>query len=137
MKILIYKILVFILIISAGCGDERSNIFGYDTRLKIMNTQNVDYYYCTSYTYPSLELVVNRYSTRYTVAARSTDIYTTHCCWEERLEDCCDSYLILNFFTKENYEKNSWDTIIAQNLIDTQMIFTVNQLDSMDWFINL
>ena len=137
MNNLIYKSLIFILIISAGCGDDRRNIFGYDTRLKVMNTQDVDYFYCTSTGYPNLELADNLYSTRYDVVAKSTDIFTTPCCWEEVLADCCDSHLILNFFTKENYEKNKWETIRDQNLIDTQMIFTVSQLDSMDWLIKL
>ncbi len=100
-----------------------------------MNNQSVDYYYCTSFTYPNLELVDNLYSTRYTLPSMSTDIYTHQCCWEELLMECCSGYLILDFFEKEKYEKQKWETIKNQNLIDTQLIFSVKQLDSMDWLI--
>jgi len=128
-------LLLILLMLSFSCGNERSNFLGFDTRLKIMNNQSVDYYYCTSFTYPNLELVDNLYSTRYYVSAGSTDIYTTQCCWEEKLASCCGNYLILDFFSKENYEKQKWETIKDQNLIDTQLIFSVKQLDSMDWLI--
>lgn len=137
MMLLFKKAFLLAVILLMSCGDERSNIFGFDTRLTLINTQDIDYFYCTSYTYPGLKLIDNFYSTRYTLKGKSTDIYTTQCCWEERLIECCSSHLILNFFKKENYEKNDWETIRDQNLIDTQMIFTIDQLDSMDWLVKL
>ena len=98
-------LLLILLMLSFSCGNERSNFLGFDTRLKIMNNQSVDYYYCTSFTYPNLELVDNLYSTRYTLPSMSTDIYTHQCCWEELLMECCSGYLILDFFEKEKYER--------------------------------
>ncbi|HOY13172.1 MAG TPA: hypothetical protein PLY70_08530 [Saprospiraceae bacterium] len=135
MNLFNYKVLLLSLIFSIGCGNERSNFLGWDTRLKIMNTQNIDYYYCASFVYPNLELVENNYSQRFSLPAISTDVFTTQCCWEELLQECCKNHLILDFFTKENYEKQKWETIRDQNLIDTQLIFTVEQLDSMDWIV--
>lgn len=121
----------------SGCGDKGSNIFGFDTRLTLLNIRDTNYFYYISYSYPQLKLIENFYSTRQTVKAKSTDIYTLQCCWEELLMECCDSQLILNFFKRANYEKNDRETIRDQNLIDTQMIFTVDQLDSMDWLVKL
>ena len=137
MIIFLKKAFMVGMILLISCGDERSNFLGWDTRFKIMNTRDTDYFYCISYSYPQLKLIENFYSTRQTVKAKSTDIYTLQCCWEELLMECCDSHMILNFFTKENYEKNNWETIRDQNLIDTQMIFTIDQLDSLDWLVKL
>lgn len=129
------RLLIFLTcLLLSSCGGKNSNLLGFDTRLKIVNNSEKDIYYCTSGSYPELNLKDGSYGTRIKLSKNESRIITQQCCWEDYL-DIINGTLIINIFDATIFESNTWQTIKDKKLIEKQLLFTIAQLDSLNWTI--